>query len=102
VPKDAIMDILSKADIRAEEYWGNSTSSTPSKTSVYYDYKPDLNSGYNAGFMPGETYRCGYQYQGKDGKWSEPIYYDDMVLRERPEWENLPTKESRALRFSVG
>ena len=102
VPKDAVMDILSKADIRDEEYWSNSTSSTPSNTSVYYDYKPDLNSGYNAGFMPGETYRCGYQYQGKDGKWSEPIYYNDMVLRERPEWENLPTKESRALRFSVG
>lgn len=32
------------------------------------------------GFKRGDYYRCGVQFQFKNGKWSEPVYVDDIMI----------------------
>ena len=76
-----------------------STSSTPSTSSVYYDYLPDLSGSYSGAFKCGETYRCGLQVQYSNGKWSEPIFMGDWIINTIPVWDSYPSKESRAIRL---
>lgn len=41
-----------------------------------------------SGFKYGEIYRCGVQFQHKTGKWSEPIYIDDVKVEDKPSYIN--------------
>ena len=36
------------------------------------------------GFKRGDYYRCGIQFQYKDGRWSDPIFLNDEVVTEKP------------------
>ena len=36
------------------------------------------------GFKKGDIYRCGVQFQHKSGKWSDPIYLDDVMVTATP------------------
>lgn len=36
------------------------------------------------GFKRGDYYRCGIQFQYKDGKWSDPIFLDDVQVTGKP------------------
>ena len=50
-------------------------------TSVYpYYFQLHDNSNEVKGFMKGEWYRLGLQFQYKDGSWSEVIYYRDLRI----------------------
>ncbi len=42
-----------------------------------------------AGFKNGDYYRCGVQFQGKDGSWSDPIF-----LKDKPIENNRPRESS--------
>lgn len=60
-------------------------------TSGNYNYYSTLNakdtSGYatNAsGFKSQEKYRLGVQFQYKNGKWSEPVFINDVTQKEKP------------------
>lgn len=60
-------------------------------TSGNYNYYSTLNAkasnGYDtnaSGFKSQEKYRLGVQFQYKNGKWSEPIFLDDVTQTKRP------------------
>ena len=36
------------------------------------------------GFKRGDYYRCGIQFQYKDGRWSDPIFLNDEIVTEKP------------------
>ena len=36
------------------------------------------------GFKKGDYYRCGLQFQHKTGRWSEPIFWDDIEVKSSP------------------
>lgn len=75
--------------------------SLPSKNkNSYYDYTPQLNTSYNAGFKCGETYRCGIQFQTVNGKWSEPIFIDDKKINEKYPWEEGAKFKSLDVEFN--
>ena len=38
-----------------------------------------------AGFKFGDYYRCGVQFQYKTGKWSDPIFINDVAIENKPE-----------------
>lgn len=76
------------------------SSSSSSSSSSYYDYTPSLGE-YSAMFMPGETYRCGIQVQYSNGKWSDPIHFDDIPLATKNAWEN-PLRESKSIVLHSG
>lgn len=86
-------------DWEPDDWYIDSTSSTSSTSSVYYDYIPDLSNQYSGAFKSYETYRCGLQVQYENGKWSEPIFMGDWVLNTVPVWDTLPLKESKAIRL---
>ena len=44
--------------------------------------------GNTSGFKAGERYRVGVQFQYKNGKWSEPIFIDDILITKRPDLSN--------------
>ena len=48
----------------------------------FYPYSSQLMGENPATFMPGETYRFGIQFQYKNGKWSNPIFYADKQIPE--------------------
>ena len=57
-----------------------------------YPYSSQLTSVQGSGntvpcstFKSGETYRCGVQFQHKSGKWSEPVFIDDVDIKDHPE-----------------
>lgn len=54
----------------------NSLTAYNTDNSTSEDYK-SVNS---SGFKSGETYRCGIQFQYKNGKWSNPIFIDDFEI----------------------
>ena len=45
------------------------------------------------GFKKGNTYRCGLQFQYKTGKWSEPIYVNDIEITQYPQFQKEPIPE---------
>lgn len=79
--------------VKANEEGGWSTSlisrplSLEEESSAYF-IKPNSMTDYTAGFKTNETYRCGWQYQLSNGKWSSPIYFEDTVLSSKYPWEN--------------
>lgn len=92
--------ILDGANSELDDWTINSGLVDKTDSSVYYDYTPDLSSEYSGAFKFGETYRLGLQVQYKNGKWSEPIYYNDIELNSGlPVWDTLPQKESKAIRI---
>lgn len=68
----------------------------PAPSSVYrgdYAYANQLTSYANnthtksvscGGFKRGDYYRCGVQFQYKDGKWSDPIFINDIRITNSP------------------
>lgn len=44
--------------------------------------------GNTSGFKAGERYRVGVQFQYKNGKWSEPIFIDNILITKRPDLSN--------------
>lgn len=74
-----------------EGHWSESDSSRnlPSEevNSTYF-IKPHSMVQYEAGFKTNETYRCGWQYQSKNGKWSSPIFLKDTILSSVYPWES--------------
>ena len=49
-----------------------------------YDVQDTEKSVSCAGFKYGDYYRCGVQFQYKTGKWSDPIYLDDVEIKNTP------------------
>lgn len=72
----------------------------PSKSS-YYSYTPTIDC---TGFKTNETYRCGVQFQYKDGSWSDPVWHKDwdMILNTTyPRVkDNVVVWNTKALSFS--
>lgn len=50
----------------------------------YYPYKSYLGRGDNTTYKSKETYRLGIQFQESTGKWSEPIFYNDVPVNKTP------------------
>ena len=50
----------------------------------YYPYKSYLGKGDNTTYKSKETYRLGIQFQESTGKWSEPIFYNDVTVNKTP------------------
>lgn len=46
----------------------------------FYPYDSQLNYDNPSTFMPEETYRFGLQFQYKNGRWSEPVFYTDYTI----------------------
>lgn len=42
------------------------------------------------GFKSGDTYRCGVQFQYKTGKWSDPVFIDDIKV-----WNSFPNYKEK-------
>lgn len=66
----------------------------PTKVSDNYIYYNQLTSFSNSnntdsvpcgGFKSGDYYRCGIQFQYKDGRWSDPVWINDIKIANRPE-----------------
>lgn len=63
-----------------------------SSNSVGYDYANQLTikdknttgSTSCGGFKFGDYYRCGVQFQYKNGKWSDPIWHSDIQINKKP------------------
>lgn len=49
-----------------------------------YDSTEKTNSVPCGGFKRGDYYRCGLQFQYKDGRWSNPIWKDDFQITNTP------------------
>lgn len=96
-----VKDILLE-DYEVETYETTVNNDSTSDKSSYYDYTPTLTSSLNTMFMPGETYRCGLQVQYENGKWSEPIFVDDLELNNLHSWESYPLKVSSAIKIING
>lgn len=80
------LDVASLSD----KNWSKATSSRSlplEETSSTYFIKPHSMISYEAGFKTKETYRCGWQYQLQNGKWSSPIFLEDTVLSSTYPWE---------------
>lgn len=45
------------------------------------------------GFKRGDYYRCGIQFQYKDGKWSDPIFINDIQVTNKPSFRVLSVAE---------
>lgn len=56
---------------------GNILTLDQNEEGVYYSYTPAINI---TGFKSNEVYRCGVQFQYKDGSWSDPIHIQDTIL----------------------
>lgn len=75
------------------------THTIADSNSTLYPYHFQLhdNSFAVKGFMKGETYRLGYQFQYKDGSWTEAVYYKDVEIDKATfmgtddSWENPTT-----------
>lgn len=74
------LDIKEEWAKQNKENWDTIESNSMIQDSMigeYYKYSPDLTF---RGFKSNETYRCGVQFQYKDGSWTEPLFIDDKVL----------------------
>lgn len=65
------------------------------KLSGYYQYKNNLefNSIINKTFKSREWYRFGLQFQHKTGKWSEPIWVNDLKNNLFPNTDSVESRE---------
>ena len=90
-----LKDIIT-SDWETDDYYIESFSNTSNLSSSYYDYTPSLSS-YTGRFMPDETYRCGIQAQYKNGRWSAPIFIDDLKLCSKHAWETELLSSSTAI-----
>ena len=84
-----------KDSIKKDLTLGTSTRTlklNPNSNSVGYDYTNQLtvkdknNTGSTScgGFKFGDYYRCGVQFQYKNGKWSDPIWHSDIQIDTKP------------------
>ena len=97
--RDKVYDILSNCVHHDLTIFNNKMSSYNNTESTYYNYSNSLYSKYSAGFMTNETYRLGYQVQYKNGKWSEPFYFDDKIITNKYPWETGAFNKSTAIGF---
>ena len=81
---------------------------------IYYDANPsilygnqltsfgDENKTYSVpcgGFKYGDYYRCGVQFQHKTGKWSDPIFLDDVRMTNKPNYDRNNAGYTALTRF---
>lgn len=57
----------------------------------FYTNTHQMPSGNTSGFKTSERYRVGVQFQYKNGKWSEPIFIDDVKISDKPDLINSDT-----------
>ena len=65
-----------------------------------YIYKNQLFTN-TSGFKSNEYYRLGIQFQYKTGKWSDPIYLDDIKQLEVPSQEVISTYGTQYIKQSI-
>lgn len=64
--------------------WGNSLCAKVYELTGYNDSNSNVNT---AGFKHREHYRLGLQFQYKTGKWSEPVYINDVTEENTPNYD---------------
>lgn len=57
----------------------------------FYINSHQMVSGNTSGFKTNDRYRIGVQFQYKNGKWSEPVFIDDVRITNRPNLTNQPS-----------
>lgn len=53
------------------------------------------------GFKRGDYYRCGVQFQYKNGRWSDPIFLNDVLIGNTPSYTNSNYNGSSNTRASI-
>lgn len=92
ISRPNLTDALKKANITN---MGTASSSVRTLTigsyanpKSFYTNTHQMPKGNTSGFKAGERYRVGVQFQYKNGKWSEPIFIDDILITKRPDLSN--------------